>query len=143
MPTIPKYKGGKLRFPSNSKAQATLQHEFKIKPDGTITVSDWLMKQTYQFKVESRGLAPHTKRFKEIAMEYFIEQAKFLIERKYSFKRKGYNGDRDVKAGDGGTHVQGGIFPKINRAPWGLIPLGEVLETQMAKLGIRVTRKNT
>ena len=137
MPTIPQYKGGKLRFPQNSKAQATLQHEFEIKKDGTITVSNWLMKQTYQFEPKSRGLAPHTKAFKEFAMNFFIEQAKFLIERKYSFKLKGYN------KGDDGAHVQGGTFPKINRAPWGLLPLGEVLETQMSKLGIRVTRKNT
>jgi hypothetical protein len=137
MPTIPQYKGGKLRFPQNSKAQATLNQEFEVKGNGTITVSNWLMKQTYQFAPESRGLAPHDGRFKQIAMKFFVKQAEFLIKRKYSFKRKGYN------EGDGGTHVQGDVCPKINRSPFGLIPLGEVLETQMARLGVRVTRNNT
>jgi hypothetical protein len=137
MPTIPQYKGGKLRFPQNSNVQLVLNQEFEVKGNGTITVSNWLMKQTYQFKVESRGLAPHTKAFKEIAMAYFVKQAEFLIKRKYSFKRKGYNSSAD------GAHVQGGVCPKINRSPFGLIPLGEVLETQMSRLGIRVTRKNT
>jgi hypothetical protein len=137
MPTIPQYKGGKLRFPQNTNVQLVLNQEFEVKGNGTITVSNWLMKQTYQFKVESRGLAPHTKAFKEIAMAYFVKQAEFLIQRKYSFKRKGYNSSAD------GTHVQGDVCPKINRSPFGLIPLGEVLETQMARLGVRVTRNNT
>ena len=93
--------------------------DFRINDDGTITISNWLMDQTYKWDKSSRAHAPHTTEFKEIAVAWFKRQMDYLIRKFYNKRTKGGHMTDHLKKDHDGK-------------------LGEVLERQLASQGFRV-----
>lgn len=109
--SLPKYKNGKLRFAKNSPRRLQLLHEFKIRDDGSIMVSDWLKCQTIRFDPASRELTGHA--FAKRCVAWFKKQREHVVR----------------------TRPKATITP---RKPIGLVSVSDEMEVAFAHAGIRM-----
>ncbi len=109
--SLPKYNKGKLRFAKNAPRRLHLLHEFKIRTDGSIMVSDWLRNQTIRFDPASRGLTGHS--FAKRCVAWFKQHREHVVR----------------------SRPKATITP---RKPIGLVSISDELEVAFAHSGIRM-----
>jgi hypothetical protein len=110
--SIPRYKKNTpLRFAKRAPRHLNLVHEFKIRDDGSIMLSDWLKEQTLRFDKKSRELTGHS--FAERCVAWFKQHREHVVRSRKSAT----------------------ITP---RKPIGLVSVSDEMEIAFAHAGIRM-----
>lgn len=110
--SLPKYKrGDKVRFSKRAPRRLNLIHEFKIRDDGSIMVSEWLKDQTLRFDPESKHHTGHS--FAKRCVAWFKQNREFVVR----------------------SRPKSTITP---REPIGLVSVSDEMEIAFAHAGVRM-----